>query len=95
MPETKAATVLEVKRLEATLAEVRETTKNGLLASIQGHIDELRDIGFEYELKAVEGQKTPKNGHSTKCSQCGGTGHTKRTCPQKGGNNGLVQQAKA
>jgi hypothetical protein len=83
----EAKTVVEIKRLEEQLAVARETAKNGFLTAINESLEQLKAIGFQYELKAVDGLPAPKNGNT--CSQCGETGHSKRTCA-KGAQNGTV-----
>jgi hypothetical protein len=74
--ETK--TVVDIKKLEEQLAAARETARSGFLTSVNETLEQLRAIGFEYELKPVNGTEKPKQGNQ--CSICGEPGHSKRTC---------------
>ena len=77
----EAKAVTDIKKLEEQLTTARESAKVGFLAAVNETLANLKAIGFEYQLVAVEGQETAKNGHV--CSLCGKGGHSKRTCPQK------------
>ncbi len=85
MPDLKA--VENVKRLEEQLATARETARGGFLAAVNESLEQLRAIGFEYELVAKGG--TPES-KARVCGNCGGENHTARTCPRKEKANGAV-----
>ena len=82
-------TVDGIKQMEEELLERKMGLRDELLAGVKASLAELGCLGFEYKLEAVEEQETPKSGHS--CSVCGGSGHSKRTCPRKEASNGVVQ----
>jgi hypothetical protein len=73
-----------VKRLEEQWLAAKEAVKKGFLTTIDEALGQLKAIGFEYELRAIEGLPAPKNG--TVCSKCGGRGHNARGCKQEVAN---------
>jgi hypothetical protein len=82
MPEPKpvvetSAKVADLKKREAELADTRNALKTQILALIEGHIGELKDIGFDFVLTENGATSTARV-----CSQCHQAGHTKATCPQ-------------
>lgn len=84
MPDVKA--VSDIKRLEEQLGAAKETARAGFLASANESLEQLRAIGYEYELTPV-GKATEAKG--SLCGKCGERGHNARGC-QKGGSHGVV-----
>jgi hypothetical protein len=71
--------VEQVKRLEEQLAAARESARAAFLTAIAETLEQLRGIGFAYEVRPNGAANTGQT-----CSVCGQPGHSKRTCPRKG-----------
>lgn len=79
-------TLEKLKKLDDERKKLIDSTKTGLLNSIQENLASLADLGFEYELVARGAAPRRRAGESKPggrvCSVCGQSGHNSRTCPK-------------
>lgn len=82
-------TLEKLKKLDDERKKLIESTKAGLLNSIQDNLAALSDLGFDYELVArgasgrARSAAKPAKPSGRVCSICGQSGHNSRTCPKK------------
>ena len=82
-------TLEKLKKLDDERKKLVETTKSGLLSSIQDNLAALADLGFDYALVArgaAPRQRAARRAAKPSgrvCSICGQSGHNSRTCPKK------------
>jgi hypothetical protein len=72
-------TIAEIKAMESAVAEARGATKAQLLDSGKQIVNQLFELGFDFELVEKNGAGKPER----ICSKCNQPGHTARTCGAK------------